>query len=64
MFGADFRISSVGKVRPCSSLGKTFSLKVEIYIRRVQENFDSRASLFPGEFTGSENLDVISDFPL
>ena len=37
---------------------------MEIYIRRVQENFDSRASLFPGEFTGSENLDVISDFPL
>ena len=29
---------------------------METYIKRVQENFDSRASLFLGEFTGSESL--------
>ena len=29
---------------------------METYIRRVQENFDSRTSVFPAEFTGSESL--------
>lgn len=42
---------------------KTFSLKMETYIKRVHENFDSRALLSLVNSQVQKASDVIGDFP-